>query len=133
MSKSAGGKRGALKLMSSLCCGAAAFAGAAAVFAWTIQKGALPVESVKAIALTSLFIGAAATGCVLPPGGRNGLLAGGILALCYLLWKLIGPEEFTTVMTLIGTGICVFVPWVISCIFHKGRKNNTKRNRRATR
>ena len=131
MLKQAAGKRRGNRLLIAPGVGVLVSALTAILCAWAWNSGAVPAGKAEAFSWISLVVGAAAVGLTLPGRGKSGLTAGGAFCLCYLLWKLaVSTADFLSPRTLLAAGICAVIPWLISCIFHRNGKTNTKRNHR---
>ena len=131
MLRNAAGKRGVRRLLLSVGVGLLTFAAAALLSAWLLEKGILPMTMAQTLSVVSLALGASAAGLCQREGGRSGMRSGAALLACFLLWKgIVSPGPFWTASTAIEAAICVLLPWMISCIFHKSTKANTKRYRK---
>lgn len=101
------------------------------LMAYLMQCGIVPIAWGQFVTLISTSLGAIAAGAVSGGKGRKGLLTGAVLAIAWCFWRLAAnPVLLFRVNTLLEVGFCVLCSWIGSCIFHKNKKRNTKRNRR---
>lgn len=116
------------QLLLSMLVGAAVYALFSLMSAYGIREGWLPIEAKRAAALTALLISTASIAAV-GRGGRASFALGIFYAALFLIWKIlsVGLQQIGW-ETGIGTFICILCPWLFSCIFHKRRRKNTKRN-----
>lgn len=121
------------RALLSLLIGAAVYALLCLLTAYGIQNEWFPMETMHAAAPAALIVSAAAI-AVVGRGGRECVLLGVSYAALYLIWRFASCGMQAMVSeTGIGVLICALCPWVFSCIFHKSKRSNTKRNRKVRR
>lgn len=130
MLKHTAGKKGMRRMTLAIIVGVLTFAASALLGAGAVHGGVIPAGETMALSWLALALGAGAVGLALPEGGRTGLIAGGLFALCFVLWKLAASDaSFWTGLTGAEATLCAVIPWLVSCIFHRRKNANTKRNR----
>lgn len=123
-----------LALLRGPAAGLAAFAALSFTAAELAERGILPMEIAAPSMLFLLLLSAVIGGALSGGAGKRGLLTGGILAMLYLLGKAVFRSDvFFTSETLLGLLCIIPGSWLGSCIFHKKRRDYTKRNRKNRR
>ena len=102
------------------------------LFGYLVQCGFAPEVFLRAFGMISISAGACAAGAISGGGGKRGVLVGALIAVIWSVWRMTtNPSSFMMVYTWIEIALCILFSCAGSCIFHKKRKGNTKRNRRA--
>lgn len=120
-----------LRLLRGPLCGLLLFAAMSLLLAYLTGEGSIPMDATGPLLYAVLAFSALAAGAVCGGNGKRGLLTGAILAfLCIMTKAVLHSEEIFRVSTLIDLLCILPCAWIGSCIFHKKRRVNTKRNHR---
>lgn len=126
------GRAGKLRWMMLPLISAVVVTGAVSLLsAYLMQSGIVPLEWDHGSALLSIGLGALAAGGFAGGSGKHGLMIGVAIALMWCLGR--GITDLTSLLgvrTISGIALCIVSSWIGSCIFHKKKRRNTKRNRR---
>ena len=122
------------RLLASLAAAAATTLFITMLAANLMQRGVLPTAWSRTAVLTAISLSAITAGAISDGKGRNGFLVGALFALLWGLWRvLVNPASLFRLSTLSEMGLCILCSWGGSCIFHKSKQRNTKRNQRRLR